>query len=413
MKKKYLIGLIIFCLILCAFLVVKIIIPSYKLSHEEKEEDEKIKNAIIKVTLKEDLTTSFLSQVKVSDFIEEINGEITNDFTIDTSKIGSKEISFNYINEEDIKVPYSFKINIIDDIPPVIWLNSTYTIYDTYDGNILEDITCADNIDDNPKCEIIGNYDPHKIGNYKLTFKATDASNNITTKDFTLRVIKKPQNNSSSNNNSPTVHTLFSDVIKNYKKDNTKIGIDVSSWQGDIDFAKVKEAGVEFVILRVGSTHGKKGDYFVDGQFINNIKKANEVGIPVGIYFYSYADSKEKAIKDAMWVIDQIQDYKVDLPIAYDWESWSFYNEFHQSFYSLTQGAKAFLDTIEDAGYKGMLYSSKNYLEKVWYDTGYPVWLAHYTKQTSYQGNYTYWQLCSNGKVSGINGNVDINIMYN
>ena len=168
MKKKYLIGLIIFCLILCTILVVKIIIPSYKLSREEKEEAEKIKNAIIKVTLKEDLTTSFLSEVKVSDFIEEINGEITNDFTIDTSKIGSKEISFNYINEEDIKVPYSFKINIIDDIPPVIWLNSTYTIYDTYDGDILEDITCADNIDDNPKCEIIGNYDPHKIMIHQL-----------------------------------------------------------------------------------------------------------------------------------------------------------------------------------------------------------------------------------------------------
>lgn len=413
MKKKYLIGLIIFCLILCTILVVKIIIPSYKLSREEKEEAEKIKNAIIKVTLKEDLTTSFLSEVKVSDFIEEINGEITNDFTIDTSKIGSKEISFNYINEEDIKVPYSFKINIIDDIPPVIWLNSTYTIYDTYDGDILEDITCADNIDDNPKCEIIGNYDPHKIGNYKLTFQATDASNNITTQDFTLRVIKKPQNNSSSNNDAPAVHTLFSDVIKDYKNDNNKIGIDVSSWQGDIDFAKVKEAGVEFVIIRVGSARGIDGEYFVDKQFKNNIEGFNKVGIPVGLYYYSYANSKEKAIEDAKWVLEQIKGYQVDLPIAYDWESWSFYNEFHQSFYSLTMGAKAFLDTIEDAGYKGMLYSSKNYLEKVWYDTGYPVWLAHYTKQTSYQGDYTYWQLCSNGQVSGINGNVDINIMYN
>ncbi len=413
MKKKYLIGLIIFCLVLCTILVVKIIIPSYKLSREEKEEAEKIKNAIIKVTLKEDLTTSFLSEVKVSDFIEEINGEITNDFTIDTSKIGSKEISFNYINEEDIKVPYSFKINVIDDIPPVIWLNSTYTIYDTYDGDILEDITCADNIDDNPKCEIIGNYDPHKIGNYELTFKATDASNNITTQDFTLRVIKKPQNNSSSNNDSPAVHTLFEDVIKDYKNDNNKIGIDVSSWQGDIDFAKVKEAGVEFVIIRVGSARGIDGEYFVDKQFKNNIEGFNKVGIPVGLYYYSYANSKEKAIEDAKWVLEQIKGYQVDLPIAYDWESWSFYNEFHQSFYSLTMGAKAFLDTIEDAGYKGMLYSSKNYLEKVWYDTGYPVWLAHYTKQTSYQGDYTYWQLCSNGQVSGINGNVDINIMYN
>ena len=74
--------------------------------------------------------------------------------------------------------------------------------------------------------------------------------------------------------------------------------------------------------------------------------------------------------------------------------------------------AKAFLDTIQNRGYQGMLYSSKNYLEKVWFDIGYPVWLAHYTSKTSYTGKYDYWQLCSNGKVPGISGNVDINIYY-
>ena len=74
--------------------------------------------------------------------------------------------------------------------------------------------------------------------------------------------------------------------------------------------------------------------------------------------------------------------------------------------------AKSFLDTIKKAGYEGLLYSSKNYLENVWYDTGYDIWLAHYTNKTSYTGDYKYWQMCSNGRVDGINGNVDINIMY-
>ena len=81
----------------------------------------------------------------------------------------------------------------------------------------------------------------------------------------------------------------------------------------------------------------------------------------------------------------------------------------------MTKNAKAFLDTVAESGYQGTLYSSKNYLEKVWYDLDYPVWLAHYTndlKESSYEGEYSYWQLCSNGKVDGINGNVDINIMY-
>ncbi len=75
--------------------------------------------------------------------------------------------------------------------------------------------------------------------------------------------------------------------------------------------------------------------------------------------------------------------------------------------------AKAFLDTISNEGYKGLLYSSKNYLEKVWFPLDeYEVWLAHYTKQTNYEGDYKYWQLASNGRVSGINGFVDVNIMY-
>ena len=412
MKKKYLIGLLILCLIICLTLTITIIIPAFTKHREEKELEEQIKNATIKVTLKEDLNIPFLSSVKVSDLIVDINGEIIDDYLINTTKIGDKEVSFNYVNEENITIPYKFKINIIDDVSPVIWLNSTYTITTDYDGNLLEDITCADNLDDNPKCEIIGDYDTKKAGSYKLTFKATDASDNVTTKDFTLNV-KKPTPSKPSNNDEPPVHTLFTDVIKDYKKDNTKIGIDVSSWQGDIDFQKVKDAGAEFVIIRVGSARGIDGEYFVDKQFINNIKGFNDVGIPVGLYYYSYANSKEQAIKDAKWVLEQIKGYKVDLPIAYDWESWSFYNEFHQSFYSLTKGAEAFLDTINDAGYDGMLYSSKNYLEKVWYDTGYPVWLAHYTKQTSYEGEYKYWQLCSNGKIDGIKGNVDIDIMYN
>lgn len=412
MKKKYLIGLLILCLIICLTLTITIIIPAFTKHREEKELEEQIKNATIKVTLKEDLNIPFLSSVKVSDLIVDINGEIIDDYLINTTKIGDKEVSFNYVNEENITIPYKFKINIIDDVSPVIWLNSTYTVTTDYDGNLLEDITCADNLDDNPKCEIIGDYDTKKAGSYKLTFKATDASDNVTTKDFTLNV-KKPTPSKPSNNDEPPVHTLFTDVIKDYKKDNTKIGIDVSSWQGDIDFQKVKDAGAEFVIIRVGSARGIDGEYFVDKQFINNIKGFNDVGIPVGLYYYSYANSKEQAIKDAKWVLEQIKGYKVDLPIAYDWESWSFYNEFHQSFYSLTKGAEAFLDTINDAGYDGMLYSSKNYLEKVWYDTGYPVWLAHYTKQTSYEGEYKYWQLCSNGKIDGIKGNVDIDIMYN
>lgn len=412
-KNKYLISILIICFIINFSLISFVIIPSY--SHKEKvliekEKEEILKNATVIVNLKEDMSASFFSDKKVSDYIEYINGTIINDYTIDTSELGEKEVSFEYINEENIKVPYMYKINIIDDVPPQVWLNSTKNITTDYNGNLLEDIVCADNLDDNPECEIIGKYNTKKTGSYNLTFKATDNSGNETIKKFTLNV-KEPSKKSSSSSTTKK-RTLFSDVIKEYKNEKTKIGIDVSSWQGDIDFEEVKKAGVEFVFIRVGSTKGINGKYFVDKKFKQNIEGFNKVGIPVGIYFYSYANSDESAIRDAKWVLKQIEGYKVELPVVYDWESWSFYNEFNQSFYSLTNSAKAYLDTINKAGYDGMLYSSKSYLEKVWYDTGYDVWLAHYTKNTSYKGNYKYWQLCSNGKLAGISGNVDINIYY-
>ena len=165
-------------------------------------------------------------------------------------------------------------------------------------------------------------------------------------------------------------------------------------------------------MIRVGS-EDKDGNLFVDPKFEEYIKGFNEVKIPVGVYYYSYADSVEDAKKEAKFVLKQIKKYDIDLPVVFDWENWSNYREYNLSFHSLTNVAEAFLSTIEKEGYKGMLYSSKYYLENIWFKTDYDVWLAHYTKQTNYEGKYVMWQLCSNGKVDGINDNmVDIDILY-
>ena len=222
--------------------------------------------------------------------------------------------------------------------------------------------------------------------------------------------------NPSKSSSASTSRTKISDVIKYHKNENTQIGIDVSLWQGNINFEKIKEAGVEFVFLRVGYSTGQGMPNKIDNNFVKNIKEANRVGVPVGIYFYSMADSKERAVEDAKWVIDKIKDYKVDLPIAYDWERWNAYNDYHQRIYHLNENAKVFLDTVKDAGYEGLLYSSKVFLENIWYDIGYNVWLAHWLTNTanksSYKGKYEYWQMASNGKVDGIDVPVDINIRY-
>lgn len=392
-------------IIIICFLVIIIGIGSYFLINYLR-----VKNAVIKVTLDETLETEFLSDVKVSDFISDINGTIVDDYVIDTTDIGKKKIEFEYINDDNIKVKYNYEINVVDNVAPLIWLNNSYTVNVGSDISLTDKILCGDDTDPNPTCEVIGEYNMNEAGTYPLVFKATDNSGNVTEKEFNL-IVREPKSSGTSSG-SVSTKTLFSEVVDAHKTENTEIGLDISKWQGDVDFNALKEAGVEFVIIRVGTSSGINGENLVDSKFEQNINGANKAGIPVGIYFYSYANSEDRAISDALWVVEQIKDYKVDLPIAFDWENWSFYNEFNLSFFGLSSMADSFVKTVRDAGYEGMLYSSKNYLEDIWFKGDYPVWLAHYTTKTNYEGDYEFWQLCNNGRVAGINGDVDINIRY-
>ncbi len=372
--------------------------------------NKEIKEAKAKIELVDNLEVEFLSEVYVSDLIKNKDINIVDDYEIDTKEIGKQRIVFKFLNDSKREITYSLEIEVKDIVPPLVWLNSSYTVYTNSEDNWKDKILCGDNYDSNPECMVEGFYDLSTSGEYDLVFKATDNSGNVTEKNFTLKV--KDSSKGSSSSSGVKTSTEFSDVIANYKTDNTQIGVDVSKWQGEIDFNALKEAGVEFVIIRVGSTSGKDGEYFVDSRFEQNIQNANIVGIPVGVYFYSYASSRKRAISDAKWVVEQIKDYQVDLPVVFDWENWNSFNEFNLSFFGLTDMANGYLETVESHGYKGMLYSSKTYLENIWLSYDYPTWLAHYTKMTNYEGDYEYWQLCNNGHVDGINGDVDINIRY-
>ena len=375
----------------------------------------RVKTAKIEVKLVSNLKIEFNEDIKISDLIVSINGKILDDRKINTTKLGKQTISFNFKNNDGIKVSYSFQIEVVDTIEPLIWITSSYTVLKDSDVDLTKQILCGDNYDSNPKCTIEGDYDLNTVGDYNLVFKATDSSGNTETAPFILHVVEPKQVENQVTEEIETNEnnfTLFSDVINKYKKNNNKIGIDVSSWQGKINFKKLKSAGVEFVMIRVGGTRGLNEEYFVDDQFERNIQEANKHNIDVGVYFYSYSNTIETAKKDAKWVLKQIKNYNVDLPIAFDWENWKYYNEYNLSFFGLTSMAEAFLDEIEKAGYDGMLYSSKTYLENVWMNPKHDIWLAHYTDQTSYAGKYKMWQMCENGKVDGIDTLVDIDILY-
>lgn len=360
------------------------------------------------VTLSEDLTIEFGKKAKISDFIQNLNGTLLNDYEINTEYLGEKDFTFEFLNIKNKKRKATLTLTTVDKTKPQIFSGSSYTVEVGYEKKLEDVLLSGDNIDDNPSREIIGEYDFNTIGDYNLTYVVTDSSNNKTSKDFVLHVIEKPTTPPKTTRKD----NYLNDIINNYKAENTKIGIDVSKWQEEIDWEKVKNSGVEFAIIRVGYQTEYDGEYVVDPYFIQNIEGAKAVGLPVGIYFYSYAKTVEQATEQAEWVTEQLSDYEIDLPIAFDWESWTSFNTTGMSFYTINKVANTFLNKITDNGYKAMLYGSESYLKDIWYPSKYDTWLAHYIAKTNYDGDYFLWQMCDTGIVDGIDNYVDINIMY-
>ena len=180
MKRK------IVMIITLIILIIILIIFSFKLYKYIK-----IKNAKIDVKLIDNLNLEFNDKKNISYFIKSINGKIVNDYVIDSSKIGKKKVNFEFINDDNIKVKYFFNVNIIDSKSPLIWVDNSYTVNIGTDIDLTKKILCGDNYDNNPTCIIEGYYNLNELGNYPLTFKATDKSGNETIKKFTLNVIEK------------------------------------------------------------------------------------------------------------------------------------------------------------------------------------------------------------------------------
>lgn len=358
--------------------------------------------------LKDNLDVSVYSNLKISDLIKSMDGKLLTDEIINTDSLGSKKVSFIYVNKENKKRRGTFNVNVVDDEKPLVWLSNSYSIKVNSDVNLEDSIMCADNYDSNPDCKIIGDYDLNKVGSYVLSYVATDSSNNKNKVDFTLYVYEPKEDGDEKN----VSVTNFDEVLSSYKTKKSEVGIDVSKWQGKIDFNKVKEAGASFVMIRVGSQNGVNGEYVIDPYFEANVSSAIKSGLKVGVYFYSYADSKKEAKKQAKWVIEKIKKYQITLPVAFDWECYSSFNEMDISLFGLNEIADSFLKEVEKNGYEVMLYGSKNYLNSVWKYNKNDVWLAHYSENTDYQNDFVMWQLCQNGVIDGVDKMVDINVLY-
>lgn len=187
-------------------------------------------------------------------------------------------------------------------------------------------------------------------------------------------------------------------------------GIDVSKWQGNIDWNKVKNDGIEFAIIRTG--YGMY-DSQKDEYFETNYKNAKAVGLKVGVYHYSYAMSVDEAKKEAELVLKWLNGRSLDLPVYIDMEDKSQQNLGKTT---LNNICKAFCDTIEAGGYWAGIYSNKYWatglIDGPTLGKRYTYWIAQYNNKCTYNGNYDMWQYSSSGKVNGISGNVDMNYLY-
>ena len=192
------------------------------------------------------------------------------------------------------------------------------------------------------------------------------------------------------------------------------LGIDVSKWNGTIDWTAVKNSGVNYVIIRCGYRGSSQGKLVEDPKFTANIKGATAAGLKVGVYFFTQAIDEREAVEEASMVLEQIKNYKISYPVFLDVES-SGGRADSISKEQRTAVCKAFCQTIQNANYTAGIYANKSWLENKLNASelsAYKIWLAQYASAPTYKGRYDLWQYRSTGKVTGINGNVDMNLSY-
>lgn len=198
---------------------------------------------------------------------------------------------------------------------------------------------------------------------------------------------------------------------------NSRVGIDVSKWNGEIDWDKVKNAGVEYAIIRVGYRGSVSGSLVEDPYFVTNMKGAAASGMPTGVYFFTQAVNEVEAVEEASAVLSLIREYKLDYPVFIDTEGAGGNGRADGlDPETRTLVCEAFCRTIENAGYEAGVYASRNWYNNNLYTNrldNYVIWLAEYRSIPLYQGYYQMWQYTSKGKIDGISGNVDMNIYYN
>lgn len=194
-------------------------------------------------------------------------------------------------------------------------------------------------------------------------------------------------------------------------------GIDVSEFQGYIDWQQVKDAGIEFAFIRIGCRTYDDGGIIFDTRFKENLYSADRAGIETGVYFFSQALTVEEALEEADAVIEAIRPFNITYPVVFDWEiiAEDYARTDAISIESLSDCCVAFCERIKEAGYTPMIYQNTSTLL---YNVDLPrikeydIWLAEYNDEPTYYYDYKIWQYTNEGHVAGISTDVDLNVSF-
>ena len=361
------------------------------------------------VSPRDNLVFEYGDKIVLDNLVSIKDGYLINgDKEYDYKDIGEQTVTIDYRDTKKHKGKYDVTINIVDSVKPILSISNNLYVLKDNGIDVCKRAFYADNADRNVTCQVMGDIDTTKEGKYKVNVKVTDASGNYVDKDVVVNVIEKFEE-------TPEVEIVpdkIEDMILKYKTKDTLIGIDVSNHQGDIDWETVKNSGVEFVFIRIGFGHNREAKIMEDEKFRQNLEGARNAGLKVGLYFYSYATEIWEAEEQANWIVKALNVEKIDLPIVFDYETWKSFPTYNINIVDLNKVAKRFLDILHDNGYEGMNYSSKYYLNTIWNLSEYPTWLAHYVSKTNYDKDFKVWQFSNTGEVPGINGFVDLDVLY-
>ncbi len=210
-----------------------------------------------------------------------------------------------------------------------------------------------------------------------------------------------------------------SDIMKYYVdgKQASYAGVEISEEQDYVDFGKLKKEGISFVMLRVGARRYSTGQIMEDDYFADNIKRATDAGLDIGVYFFSQAITEAEAEEEAKWVLDMVKEYELEYPIVY---KMTYISNDSSRIDDLSKDEKTkialkFLDTVEDGGYVPMMYGTKEWLIKqvnLSRFEDYDIWLSQNGDLPDYPYRFAVWQYASDGDVEGISGGANMLISF-